>query len=128
MEDMKVPPEVEMQGLMAYEQVGAFERLRLWRLPVSYAILALIPVLTGFAMWRLGDETMAALSFLTAIFFAVCAGVHWLNLKARHAKNVALLAKLKEEYGDKLPWVEMENHFAAVEQLKRDLAEEKGKD
>jgi len=124
---MKVPPQVESEGLKAYEQAGAFERLRSWRLPLSYVILALIPMLSGFVIWRFGHPAMAALSFLAALFFALSTWFHWRNLKARYANNLAMLKKLEQKYGDKLPWIEMENHFAAMEQLKRDLAKEKAR-
>jgi len=37
-----------------------------------------------------------------------------------------LLAKLEATYGDALPWVQVENHFAALEELKREIAKESG--
>ena len=49
----------------------------------------------------------------------------WKQLAARHARNLRLLAELKAEYGEQLPWVQVEKHFAALEELKREIAEGK---
>jgi len=125
MGDMKLTPEIEAKGLKAYEQVRAFERLRSWRLPVSYAVFTLIPVLNGAGLWRLGYTTMAALNFLAVILFGAGAWFHWKRLGARYAKNLQVLEEMEAAYGDQLPWIQVENHFAALERLKQELEEEK---
>ena len=122
---MTPTPEIEEQGLKAYEQAGAFERLRGWRLPLSYVIFSLIPILNGMMMWKMGHHTMAMLNFLTALFFVAGSWFHWKRLCARYAKNLELLREMEAKYGDKLPWMEVEQHLAAMEQLTRDLEEEK---
>ncbi len=121
---MKPTPETEARGLKAYEQARAFERLRSWRLPLTYTIFALVPALTGAAMWALGHTTLAWLNFGVAVILAWMGRSQWKQLCARHARNLRLLAELKAEYGDQLPWIQMENHFAALEELKREMAEE----
>lgn len=118
-------PQIETEGLRAYEQARAFERLRSWRLPLSYAVFLLFPILSCIVMWKDDHMTMAALNFMALVFLAWAIWWHWRKLKARHEKNLQLLAKLKGTYGNQLPWIKMENHFAALEQLKQDLAREK---
>jgi len=105
--------------MKAYEQARAFERLRSWRLPLTYAVFALIPALSGAAMWWLGHSMMAWLNFLVAVVLAWLGRFQWKQLRARHARNLRLLAELKAEYGDQLPWIQVENHFAALELLQR---------
>src|ERR1039458_6816557 len=120
---MKLAPEDETRGMKAYEQARAFERLRSWRLPLTYIVFALVPALSGAWMWAIGHTMMAGLNFLAAVFLAWMGRSQWKQLRARHARNLRLLAELKAEYGDLLPWIAVENHFAALEQLKREIAE-----
>ena len=117
---MALTPEIEARGMKAYEQARAFERLRSWRLPLSYAVFALMPVLGGVAMWATRRPLLAGFNFLGALFLVGIEWSHWRKLRARHAGNVRLLAELKEQYGDELPWIQVENHFAALEKLKRE--------
>jgi len=123
---MTLTPEIEARGMKAYEQARAFERLRSWRLPLSYAVFALVPALCGAGMWTLGHTMPAGFSFLGAVFLAWIAWSHWKTLRARHAENLRLLAELKAEYGEELPWLAVENHFAELERLRRELAENSG--
>ena len=123
---MALTPETEARGMKAYEQARAFERLRSWRLPLSFVVYALIPVLTGAWMWAIGHPMMAGLNFLAAVFLAWMGRFQWKQLRARHARNLRLLAELKTEYGDELPWIAVENHFTALERLKREIAEGSG--
>ena len=46
----------------------------------------------------------------------------------QYAENRALLEKLESTYGDALPWVQVEQHFAALEELKREIAEGRAAD
>jgi hypothetical protein len=123
--DLKPNPETEARGLKAYEQVKAFERLRTWRLPATFIFCAMVPVVSGAVMWGTGHHVMAWLNFVAAILLSWMSRFQWKQLGARHARNLRLLAQLEAEYGDQLPWVQVENHFAALEKLKRELAEEK---
>ena len=116
---MALTPEIEARGMKAYEQARAFERLRSWRLPVCYAVFVLVPALIGAAMWALGHILMAGFSFLAGVLLAWLVWWQWRTLCARHAGNLRLLAELEKTYGDELPWVEMENHFAELEKLRR---------
>ena len=120
---MKLAPEDETRGMKAYEQARAFERLRSWRLPLTYIVFALVPALSGAWMWAIGHTMMAGLNFLAAVFLAWMGRSQWKQLRARHARNLRLLAELKAEYGDQLPWIQVENHFSALEELKREIAE-----
>jgi Flp pilus assembly protein TadB len=116
---MALTPEIEARGMRAYEQARAFERLRSWRLPVCYTVFALVPALSGLGMWALGHTMLAGFCFLMAALLAGLLWWQWKTLRARHAGNLRLLAELKAEYGDELPWVEMEDHFAALEKLRQ---------
>jgi signal transduction histidine kinase len=117
---MALSPETEARGMRAYEQARAFERLRTWRLPLTFIVFALVPALTGAWVWTIGHTSMAWVNFGAAIFLAWMGWFQWRQLSARHANNLRLLAELKAEYGDQLPWVQVENHFAALEKLKQE--------
>jgi hypothetical protein len=117
---MKPTPDIEAKGLKAYEQVRAYERLKSWRLPLTYIIFALIPALCGAWMWATGYTTLAWINFLLAAFLAWQGRFQWKQLRARHANNLRLLAGLEAEYGDQLSWVQVEKHFAALEKLKQE--------
>src|SRR5277367_3664273 len=120
---MALTPETEARGMKAYEQARAFERLRSWRLPLTFAVFALIPGLVGILMWMMGHTTMAWLNFVVAAILAWMGRFQWKQLRARHARNLRLLAELKAEHGDQLPWIQVENHFAELEKLKREAAD-----
>jgi hypothetical protein len=121
---MNLTPEDEARGLKAYEQARAFERLRSWRLPLSFTVCAVVPAASGVWMLALGHLILTALNFAIAIFLAWIGWFQWKRLLARYARNLRLLAQMKAEHGDALPWVKVENHFAELEKLKRELAEE----
>jgi hypothetical protein len=117
---------MEAKGLLAYEQARAFERLRTWRLPLGYFVFVLVPALNGAAMWGLGHRRMAALNFLALLVLVLVSWLHWNWLRAAYAVNLKLLAELEAAYGDRLPWLQVEKHLAKLDQLKRDLAGERG--
>jgi hypothetical protein len=122
---MSLSPEIEARGLKAYEQVRAFERLRTWRLPVSYAFFILLPVVIGIAAWVEGRVALASVNAGVAIFLGAVSWLHWQRLKVRYHANVELLAESERVHGDALPWIKVEKHFAALEKLKSELAAEK---
>ena len=122
---LKAPPKIETEGLRAYDQVCAFERLRRRRLPVIYCGITLLIVICGFALMIVDLPVWALVCLVLAIFFSVMAWFNWRKLTQNYAKNLAFLAELENTYGDELPWIEVEKHFAALEQLKSNLEEEK---
>ena len=124
---MALNPTDEARGLKAYEQARAFERLRTWRLPLSFIVFALVPALSGAWMWTLGHTILAWLNFVAAVLLAWMGRFQWKQLLARHARNLRLLAGLKAEYGDQLPWIQVENHFAELEKLKREIGPADGR-
>ena len=89
-------------------------------------MFALIPALCGMGLWTMGHTMMAGFNFLAAVVLAWIVWSHWKRLRARYAENLRLLAELKAEYGDQLPWIQVENHFAALEKLNREMAEDSG--
>ena len=117
---MALTPEIEAGGLKAYEQARAFERLRSWRLPVWYALFPLVQALMSIALWVTGRTMMAGVGFLVAVLLTWLMWWQWKMLCARHAGNLRLLVELEKTYGDELPWVKIENHFAELEKLKKD--------
>jgi hypothetical protein len=125
---MKLAPDIETNGLRAYEQARAFERMRTWRLPASYLLFFLIPVITVIFAWKIGHMILAEFSLVMAVFLAVVSWLHWQRLQLRYSQNLGLLADLERTYGDELPWIQVEKHMAALDELKRELAEEENTD
>ena len=120
---MKATPEIEAKGLRAYEQARAFERLaadaaagELWRFHADAG---------GRGDFRLGDGASrdAGVCLAGTVIIGLICAYQWKTLKTRYAENIALLAELEKTYGDDLPWVEVEKHFAALEELQREMAE-----
>ena len=122
----KPTPEIEARGLKAYEQARAYERIRTWRLPLSYALAPVVPAALGAVTWHLGYPALFAAGLSFAAFIALRVWMEWKRLRRLYVENLTLLAKLEETYGDALPWVQVENHFAQLEKLKSELAEEEG--
>ena len=125
---MKSNAETEAKGLKAYEQARAFERVRSWRLPLAYAIFPVLVVISGILSFETGHTPLAVLQFVLALVFSLGLWGNWIRLRARYAENLRLLTELEDTYGDQLPWVQMERHFAALDELKRELAEEESKE
>ncbi len=119
---MALSTEDEARGMKAYEQARAFERLRSWRLPLTFAAFALVPALVGLWVGVIGHTTVAGFNLALAAFLAWMGRAQWKHLQARHTRNLRLLSELKAEHGDQLPWVQVENHFAALEKLQREMA------
>ncbi|HEX4141332.1 MAG TPA: hypothetical protein VHY09_13365 [Candidatus Methylacidiphilales bacterium] len=121
----KPTPEIEAQGLKAYEQARAFERIRAWRLPVAYTMPSVAFMALGAAAWLTHHLFLSAACFGLAPLVAVRMWFEWRRLWRLYEDNLALLARLEEAYGDALPWVQVEHHFAALEDLKRKIAADK---
>ncbi len=121
---MALSPDIEARGLKAYEQARAFERLRSWRLPLTYAAFVVAPTLSGTLMWVIGHTTLAGFNFFVAIILAWMGRFQWKQLEARHAKNLRLLEDLMAEYGEALPWIQVERHLAELELVQREDTDE----
>lgn len=123
---MKPGAEIVEQGLRAYEQAGAFERLRGRRaLLFLYGLPPAGLILLGWVAGDLGHAALAEGCVAAAIFTLLFTVWNWRRLRARHAQNLALLARLEKEHGDDLPWLEVERHLAALDRLVADLEQEK---
>jgi len=122
---MKLTPEMETKGLKAYEQVRAFEALQRRGLPWIYAGFTGIMVVLGAVSQSNQQARIAEVFWIGGAWFAVWCALNWRTQKARYAENRKLVEEMEGIYGDQLPWVQVENHFAALEKLKNDLAEEK---
>lgn len=124
MSDIEKPTaEMEARGLKAYEQARAFEKMRTWRLPLIYIVAPVVPAVLGAALWHMGYPALCAAGAAFAAFIALRVWMEWKRLNRQYVDNVALLAKLEATYGDALSWVQVERHFAALEDLKREIAE-----
>jgi ABC-type bacteriocin/lantibiotic exporter with double-glycine peptidase domain len=124
---MKPPPQVETEGLRAYEQARAFEGLQRRRLPLLYCAMTLLFVISGGAMLAWDRPYGAIMALVMAVVYPVLALFNWRRLRKRHEKNQHLLADLEARYGEQLPWLQVERHLAALQQLQDELAQEKRK-
>jgi len=122
---MELTPEIEAKGLTAYEQARAFERLRTWRLPMTYFAFVLIPVAMGFSAVALGHYGIGGTQFGASVLILIVVWLQWLRLERRYAKNLELIAEMERTYGDQLPWVQVNQHFAELEKLKEELERER---
>jgi hypothetical protein len=122
---VKPPAEIVEEGLRAYEQAGAFERLRRRNaLVFFYSLSPLGLLLLGWVVGDLGHAALAYACLAGAILSALVTVWNWRRLAARHARNLALLDRLEKKYGDDLPWLEVERHMAALERVVSELERE----
>ena len=122
---MKATPEIEAQGLRAYERVHAYEHLRKWRLPLTYFACILVPLVCGSTFWWQSHPYWALSQVFFALFFVACIYFHSRKLATEYAANQTILADLRKTYGDDLPWVRMEKHFDELRQLEAEIAQER---
>ena len=123
---MKASPEIETKGLQAYERARAFESLQRKRLPLLYGGFTILLLTCAGLLLRLDHALAATFFLLLAIAFPVLAWLHWRRMGAHHAENLLLLAELENVYGEDLPWIQVERHFAALERLQAELKQEEG--
>lgn len=119
-----IPPNLEEAGLVAYEQARAFEAVQQRQLPLIYGALTLLLVAAGLVMMKFENPVLATVCFAAAIGFPCIAWLNWQRLKARHATNLNFLADLEGKYGERLPWIQVERHLAALAEVQRELDEE----
>ena len=121
---MKLPPQLELDGLQAYEQVRAFEGVRRQRLPWIYGGSTLLLLIYGALALDLHHSGLAVVSFVIAALCLGWAGWSARRLRLRYEKNLRFLAELQSQYGESLPWLEVERHLAALEQLQWELKQD----
>ena len=121
----KPSAEIEAAGLLAYEQAGAFESIHRRRLPLIYSVLTLLYMAGSLAMLKFGHRTAADFFLGMGIFLPLFFWWQWRRQEMKYQENLRLLADLEREYGEALPWIEVERHFEALEKLERELAEER---
>jgi hypothetical protein len=122
---MKLTPELETKGLKAYEQVRAFEALQRRGLPWIYGGFVVVLVVLGAVTLGLSVPRLAAAFGICAVWFALWSGLNWRKQKARYGENLRRVGEMEALYGNQLPWVQVEAHFAALEKLKGELARER---
>jgi hypothetical protein len=104
-------------GLLAYEQTLAFAALRRKRLPLIYVLFPIVLILVGAGSWMAGSLLLAAVCWASAIFFAIFAAWNWRRLHALDVRNRTLLARLHAQYGDDLPWLEVERQQREIRKI-----------
>jgi hypothetical protein len=117
---MKPTPEIEAQGLRAYEKVSAFEQLQRRRLPLFYAIMATVWIIGGLWAFGIAHSTYTASILVAGILFTVGTRVHWLRLRDDYERNLTLVNELERTYGEALSWVQVEKHFAELEKIQQE--------
>jgi hypothetical protein len=122
----ELPTEIEVKGLTAYEQARAFENLQRRGMAWIYLVGVLLFVLVcGIAAATVPRPVAKMLAVANAVVVVFVVWAHWRRLRERYAKNLVILAELKREYGENLPWLKMERHFADLAELQRELKEER---
>jgi hypothetical protein len=111
-------------GLLAYEQTQAFAALRRKRLPWIYALFTFVLVAAGTAALVGHLLILTSVCWGCAIFFALFAIWNWRRLLALDVHNRALLAQMYAQYGDDLPWLEVERQLAEVARIQAETPEE----
>ena len=124
---MKPSAEICEQGLRAYEQVGAFERMRPQRGLVASCILApAVFIALAWAAVKYHHVYLGVGCIADAFIVAALSLWQWHRLRTRHERNIALLASLERQFGPDLPWLEVERHMAALKRIVADIDREKG--
>ncbi len=123
----KLPPEIEKEGWLAYEQGRAFDNLRRKRVPEIYAGIFVIVTVATFVLAVTHPRSLVAVGgFGVAVIYAAVGWLKWSSLQIRHKYNVRRLEELQKQYGMNLPWLEVERHLAALAQLRGELGREGG--
>jgi protein-S-isoprenylcysteine O-methyltransferase Ste14 len=120
-------------GLRAYEQVLAFAALRKKRLRLIYVLFTLVLAGMGVAALIIScyrdaaranvDALMGVAFLIIAAAFALFAIWNWRRLQALDVRNRALLARLHAQYGDDLPWLQVERQMDEIRKIEAELAE-----
>jgi hypothetical protein len=116
-------PTAEMEaGMLAYEQVQAFASLRRKKLAVIYVLFPLVLVVMAVAAFADAMPIAALVCLASAIFSALFTIWNWRRLRALDLRNRALLARLQSQYGDELPWLQVERQLAEIEKIRIEVA------
>jgi hypothetical protein len=117
-----LPPEIEQEGWLAYEQARAFENLRRKRVPEIYAVIFVLAMIaTLLTALTHPRSVLAAGGFGAAVLYAVVGWLKWASLKMQYGHNVRRLAEMEAKYGEDLPWLEVERHLAALGELRKEV-------
>ncbi len=122
-ESEKPTAEVAERGLRAYEQARAFERMRTWRLPVVYGAATVVPLMLAYSAWRSGQIAIANMG----VDFASSSSCSWCSSGGACCGSTRRTSRCspswKPSSATRCPGVQVEEHFAALEELKREIAE-----
>jgi len=117
-----IPPAEIDTGMLAYEQVQAFASLRRKKLAVIYVLFPLVFVVMAVAAFVDAMPIAALVCLASAIFSALFTIWNWRRLRALDVRNRALLARLQAQYGDELPWLQVERQLAEIEKIRVEVA------
>ncbi len=117
-----IPDTASAAGTLAYEQVQAFASLRRKRVGLIYALFPVVLVIMGIAAWSYGVKSLSLLCVGSALASAFFAAWNWRRLQAQDDRNRALLARLQAQYGDDLPWLQVERQLAEIRRIRDEEA------
>lgn len=120
---MAMPPEEDLiAGQTAYEQARAYERIG-WRIPYVYAAGLFLGVIFGWYLWSAYRWwAWTSWGVLLILWYFACR-YHWEQLKKTYRANLYLLQQQREQYGNDLPWVQVEQQMAILAEIERENAE-----
>jgi fatty acid desaturase len=117
-------PDAEIDaGTLAYEQVAAFAALRRKRLGLIYVLFPILLVVMGVAAGLNGVMSLGLVCVGSALLSAFFATWNWRRLHAQDEHNRALLARLRTQYGDGLPWLQVERQMAEIRRIQAEEAQ-----
>jgi hypothetical protein len=117
-----IPTAESDAGLQAYEQTLAFAALRRKKLPWVYVLFPVLLAIMGGMALNHGVMLMGAGCLGAGALFAIYAAWNWRRLLALDTANRALLARLEAQYGDNLPWLEVERQMAEIRRIEAEYS------
>jgi len=109
-------------GTLAYEQVQAFASLRRKRVGLIYVLFPIVLVVMGVAACLDGVVRLGLACLGSALLSAFFAAWNWRRLLAQDQRNRARLARLQAQYGDDLPWLQVERQLAEIRRIQEEEA------
>ena len=117
-----IPDAESDAGTLAYEQVQAFASLRRKRIGLIYVLFPVVLVVMGVAAWLDGAISLGLTCLGGALLSAFFATWNWRRLLAQDERNRARLARLQAQYGDDLPWLQVERQLAEIRRIQEEEA------
>jgi hypothetical protein len=117
-----IPDAESAAGTLAYEQVQAFASLRRKRIGLIYVVFPVLLVVMGGAAWSYGVKSLSLVCVGSALASGLFEAWNWRRLLAQDERNRALLVRLQAQYGDDLPWLQVERQLAEIRRIQEEEA------